>query len=168
MQLMSPHEPLLVKNPGQPRFEDLPAFLVGGLADRYDAVGIAGIPAQWQRFGTYKGRVPGQVGRHYYGVCFNSDEAGRFDYLCGVEVADLSRLPAGFARLRLPANRYAVFLHPGHVSDIRRTWEAVMGRWLPASNYRLVDAPEFERYGESFDPDTGLGGVEIWVPVLPA
>jgi len=154
-------------DPGRPRIEELPAFLIGGLAGRFSASSVAGIPAQWQRFGAYKGRVPGQLNPYYYGACFNTDEAGNFDYLCGVEVTDFSRLPKGFASLRVPANRYAVFLHAGHVSGIRRTWEAVMGRWLPASEYRLADAPEFERYGDSFDADTGLGGVEIWVPVEP-
>jgi hypothetical protein len=29
----------------------------------------------------------------------------------------------------------------------------------------VADAPNFERYGESFDPVTGNGGLEIWVPV---
>jgi AraC family transcriptional regulator len=28
-----------------------------------------------------------------------------------------------------------------------------------------VDAPNFERYDEKFDPATGNGGLEIWVPV---
>ena len=28
-----------------------------------------------------------------------------------------------------------------------------------------LDAPDFERYGEEFDARTGMGGVEIWLPV---
>jgi AraC family transcriptional regulator len=28
-----------------------------------------------------------------------------------------------------------------------------------------ADAPVFERYDEKFDPRTGLGGLEIWVPI---
>jgi predicted transcriptional regulator YdeE len=28
-----------------------------------------------------------------------------------------------------------------------------------------ADAPDFERYGEDFDAQTGLGGVEIWLPL---
>jgi predicted transcriptional regulator YdeE len=30
---------------------------------------------------------------------------------------------------------------------------------------RLQSAPDFECYGESFDPQKGTGGVEIWIPV---
>ena len=28
-----------------------------------------------------------------------------------------------------------------------------------------ADASNFERYTEAFDPRTGLGGVEIWIPL---
>ena len=30
---------------------------------------------------------------------------------------------------------------------------------------KAADAPSFERYDEKFDPSTGNGGLEIWVPV---
>jgi AraC family transcriptional regulator len=29
----------------------------------------------------------------------------------------------------------------------------------------VADAPNFERYGPDFDPRTGTGVVEIWVPI---
>jgi len=29
----------------------------------------------------------------------------------------------------------------------------------------MADAPTFERYDETFDPLTGNGGFEIWVPI---
>jgi AraC family transcriptional regulator len=29
----------------------------------------------------------------------------------------------------------------------------------------VADAPSFERYDEKFDPSTGNGGLEFWVPV---
>jgi AraC family transcriptional regulator len=38
---------------------------------------------------------------------------------------------------------------------------------LLESEYQVVDAPDFERYGESFNPATGMGGFEIWVPIKP-
>jgi len=27
------------------------------------------------------------------------------------------------------------------------------------------DGPNFERYGENFDSQTGDGGVELWIPI---
>jgi len=55
--------------------------------------------------------------------------------------------------------------HREHISTIRTTWSTVWNKWLPESGYEVVDAPDFERYGEEFDPKTGTGGLEIWIPV---
>ncbi len=76
-----------------------------------------------------------------------------------------SGLPAELARVRLPVATYAVFAHREHVSTIRSTWLAIWSSWLPGSGLEAVDAPSFERYPETFDPETGNGGFEIWIPV---
>jgi len=148
-----------------PRFENGPALLIAGLGERYTCETSSRIPAQWQRFVPHLGHIPGQVGQIAYGVRHNSDEAGNFDYTCGVQVADFSAVPADWSRIRIPARRYAVFTHGGHVSDIRRTWATIWGRWLPESGHQLADAPDFERYSEDFDSRTGVGGIEIWLPL---
>src|SRR5438105_2014185 len=70
-----------------------------------------------------------------------------------------------FSRVRIPEQRYAVFTHSDHVSTIRRTVNTIWNQWLPASGLKAADAPFFERYDENFDPLTGNGGLEIWVPV---
>jgi len=54
---------------------------------------------------------------------------------------------------------------PGHISGIRGTWATIWNKALPESGYQLADAPDFERYDENFDPRTGMGGVEIWIPI---
>jgi AraC family transcriptional regulator len=76
-----------------PRFERGKALLVAGLKGHYRLQQGEGIPAQWQRFVPYLGTLPGQAGRKTYGVCYNADETGSFDYLCGVEVTSLVGLP---------------------------------------------------------------------------
>lgn len=148
-----------------PRFETGRAMLIAGLAGRYNDETVVGVPAQWQRFAPAIGHIPGQIGQTTYGVCCNGDDEGNIDYISGVEVADFSELPAEFARLRLPAQRYAVFRHRDHVSSIRRSWKTIWTKWLPESGHQLADAPTFERYDEHFDPRTGSGGCEIWLPI---
>jgi AraC family transcriptional regulator len=148
-----------------PRFEDGKPLLIAGLAERYSCDTSKGIPAQWQRFLPHFGEVPGQVGRKAYGVCYNTDDEGNFDYLCGVEVAGFSDLPETFARLRIPAQRYAVFPHGEHVSAIRRTFATIWSKWLPESGYAVADGPTFERYGEDFNSITGTGTIEICIPL---
>ena len=148
-----------------PRFVDAKPLLVAGLEERYTCESSAGIPAQWQRFVPHLGHVPGQFGSTAYGVRHNFDDAGSFDYICGVEVSDFSRLGSEWSRVRIPAQRYAVFIHRNHISTIRRTHATIWDRWLPESPYEPADAPDFERYDERFDRMTGNGVVEIWVPL---
>ncbi|MDN2711809.1 AraC family transcriptional regulator [Janthinobacterium sp. SUN118] len=143
-----------------PRFEHAPALLLAGLVERYRAETSAGIPALWQRFLPHV--APASV---VYGVCCNNDDAGNFDYLCASEVADFSSVPDGWTRLRIAPRRYAVFRHRGHISTIRATWHTLWNAWLPQSGLEAADAPDFERYGPQFDPASGVGGVEIWLPL---
>src|SRR5712671_2932723 len=148
-----------------PRFVSGKRLLIAGLGERYTWETGAGIPSQWQRFLPHLGQIPGQLGRTAYGVCSNSDEAGNFDYVCGVEVKDFSGLPRDWTRVRIPEQRYAIFLQREHISTIRSTWNTIWNNWLPESGYEVVDAPNFERYGDDFDSVTGTGGFEIWIPI---
>lgn len=148
-----------------PRFETAKAFLVAGLGERITCDNGAVIPGLWHRFHQDVADIPARVGHVAYGVCCNGDDSGNFDYIAGVEVADFSDLPRRFGRVRIPAQRYAVFSHRDHISSIRRTVITIWNHWLPASGLTAADAPNFERYDEIFDPATGSGGFEIWVPV---
>jgi AraC family transcriptional regulator len=149
-----------------PRFESSKPLLVAGIGERCTHEnGGAGIPNQWQQFHQKVDGIPARVGQVAYGVCCNGDDAGNFDYIAGVEVADFSDLPREFARVRIPEQKYAVFTHAEHISTIRRTVNTIWNHWLPTSGMKAADAPSFERYDENFDPATGNGGLEIWVPV---
>jgi AraC family transcriptional regulator len=150
-----------------PRFATAKAMLVAGVGERYNFCdnGGANIPNQWQRFNHRVGEIPDRVGNLAYGVCCNGDDSGNFDYIAGVEVLDFSDLPREFARVRIPEQRYVVFTHSEHISTIRRTVSAIWNQWLPQSGLKVADAPNFERYDDKFDPATGNGGLEIWVPV---
>jgi AraC family transcriptional regulator len=155
----------LTDNLQTPRFETSKPLLVAGLGERYNCESGAAIPGQWQRFHQSVSNIPGRVGQVAYGVCCNGDDAGNFDYIAGVEVSDFSDLPREFSSVRIPEQKYAVFTHRDHISTIRRTVNTIWNQWLPASGLKAADAPSFERYDESFDPLTGNGGLEIWVPV---
>jgi AraC family transcriptional regulator len=149
-----------------PRFETSKPLLVAGVGERitHENQG-AGIPNQWQRFSQSVEDIPGRVGKVSYGVCCNGDDSGNFEYIAGVEVGDFSDLPREFSRVRIPEQKYAVFTHSEHISTIRRTVNTIWNHWLPISGMKAADAPNFERYDETFDPSTGNGGLEIWIPV---
>jgi AraC family transcriptional regulator len=148
-----------------PRFETGKPLLVAGISERYTCESGAAIPGQWQHFHQSVDHIPGRIGKVAYGVRCNGDDAGNFDYIAGVEVSDFSDLPRQFSSIRIPAQKYAVFSHRDHVSGIRRTVNTIWNHWLPSSGLKAADAPNFERYDETFDPSTGNGGLEIWIPI---
>ncbi|GAM97691.1 transcriptional regulator of AraC family [alpha proteobacterium U9-1i] len=147
------------------RYEDAPAFLMAGLGARYKQGGDPAIPGQWMRFNAHIGHVSHQVGDVAYGVICNFDEDGAFDYICAVEVSRFADLPPEFQTIRVPARRYAVFTHRGHISKIPATLHAVWAVWLPASGKKPADAPSLERYDARFNATTGEGDVEFWLPL---
>jgi AraC family transcriptional regulator len=153
-----------------PRFEDGKALLIAGLRGDYTSESMNDIPVQWQRLVPHLGKIPGQIGGTAYGVTWCPENSLAISYLCGVEVSDFSSLPHEFTIVSIPAQRYAVFSHRGHVSRIRETIEAIGSKWFPESGQqpagRAGEAPDFfERYTEEFDPRTGMGGMEIWIPI---
>lgn len=151
---------------GEPSIDAKAAMLIVGLSEHYSCNQDAGgIPAQWQRFVSYLGRIPQQKSTDTFGVVYNTDDAGNMDYLSGVEVRDLSQPPRELSCLRLPERKYAVFFHPGHISTVRSSWNYIWNEWLPRSQFQLADAPVLEHYDARFDPQTGSGGVELWVPL---
>jgi AraC family transcriptional regulator len=151
-----------------PRFVEGASLLVVGLSERQSFQAPQGIPAQWQTFMAAYGDLPDKANPIPLGVSLNMDEDGTFDYVCGVEVTAFGSAPPGLVQLRLPAQRYAVFQHRGHVAQITATYSAIWNEWLPAQDLRAADAASLERHLESFDPRTGLGGVEIWIPIKAA
>jgi AraC family transcriptional regulator len=153
-----------------PRFENGRSLLIAGLRG-YLAAGSNQIPAQWERFGSYFGKIPGQVGQVAYGVSFHmSGDASGCDYLSGVEISQGSQLPDGLISVSIPAQRYAIFAHHAHVSTIFHTINDIFQKWLPQSGCQLAshsagEVAFFEHYSEEFNPQTGIGGIEIWVPI---
>jgi AraC family transcriptional regulator len=150
---------------GAPRIETIPPTRLAGIVERYDCKSPAGFAIQWQRFAPYRGHIPKQIGREMYGVSYNFDEEGRFDYLSGVEINAHTELPFGLVQLDLPEQKYAVFSHGGHVAEVRVVLAAIWSEALPASGYEAAPGPTLEKFGDQLDPLTGLGRFEIWIAV---
>ncbi len=149
----------------QPRMVSSPPMLVVGLAERHSFGAPQGIPGQWQRFMKRYAEIPDKVQPIPLGVSTNMDDDGNFEYVAAVEVSKVSELPKGLNQFRIPAQHYAVFRHSGHVSTLGETYSAIWNDWLPTHGRKGADGPSLERYLESFDPQTGLGGVEVWIPL---
>ena len=154
-----------------PRIEGRDAILIAGSQRHYTAQNLTQLPSQWESLPL--GKIPGQRGKAGYGVVFDGKENEcDFEYLAGVEVSTLDGLPADFAHMSVPAQRYAIFPHRDHVSKLRNTIDTAVRTWLreaQAKGVAVTPAPGqpwmIEYYGEDFDPKTGMGTIEVWFPV---
>jgi AraC family transcriptional regulator len=148
-----------------PRFVSGDAMLVVGFVERYSFGTTQGIPGQWQRFMQHYDDIPDKLQPIPLGISADMDDEGNFQYMAAVQVSKVSDLPEGLRQWRIPPQHYAVFRHDAHVSSIGQTYSAIFNEWLPAHGRRAADGPTIERHLESFDPRTGLGGVEVWIPL---
>lgn len=148
----------------EPRMESRSIMRVVGVRRVYSSNGsAAGIPSQWQEFAQHIGHVPGQLSDESYGVCRMLDDG--MEYVCGVEVTENAEALEGLHSIEFEPQNCAVFKHDGHISTIRRTWSTIFQEWLPEAEFVRANAPDFEWYSADFDPITGNGRVEIWIPL---
>ena len=150
---------------GEPRIEQGAAMLIAGLQDHFAFEELGGLPALWQRVRPLLGHIEGQVDAVAYGVCFNTNETG-FDYIAGVEVAARTPIAGDLAGLLVAPQRYAVFTSTPTMSppcaphSWRSSTSGCRGRATGPRTPRCSSG-----YDHRFDPRTGLGGFEIWIPI---
>jgi AraC family transcriptional regulator len=148
-----------------PEIVTIGPIVVVGLAERQAFEAEHAIPGQWRRFMTRYGEIDGRTGDIPLGVSYDLDEDGGFDYVCAVEVKPTSAAPPGLHRIAIPRRTYAVFHHARHVSAIGESYRAIWNSWLTDHARVLAEGPSLERHKQTFDTRTGMGGVEIWIPV---
>ena len=140
-------------------------ILAVGFTRRQALDGLQGVPEQWRQFGPHFLTLPDRVAEAPIGIMSSVDEAGGFDYFSGAEVSGFANAPPEFAQIALPATDYAVFPHDDHVAHIRRTYSAIWNHWPQRGGWSACEGASLERHRPTFDPRTGEGGLEIWIPV---
>lgn len=154
----------------EPEIVEIPAFTVAGVRERFDQANKHEIPALWDRFNPLEDTIPHRDGLETYGLCLNSDpESGEFDYLAGVAVERVDRLPIGAVAETVPRQSYAVFTHhlkaPNLHEELQKTMRWIWGTWLAEGRYEYRQGPDFERYPPGFEPGKAGGFLEICIPV---
>ena len=140
-------------------------LLIAGFGEHFSMNKTDGIPKLWERFIPHIGKVPGQIGEVTYGVCCSADGQGGFEYVAGVQISKLDDLPDTYRWLEIQPQEYAVFIHPGKLDSLPQTFDYIFKHWLPQSGHEAAQASVFERYSADFDPVSGCGVLEIWVPL---
>ncbi|MFO0891353.1 MAG: YciI family protein [Isosphaeraceae bacterium] len=153
---------------GSLQIRDCPGMLIAGLNQSYTLESRSAIPQQWERFVSADYTVTDRVGADHYGIAWNTRPDCGFDYLTGTEVSRADRLPSDYVCLKLEPGRYAVFVHTHHVSTLPQAIDTIWTRWAPDCGLKIAgDAPCVEHYTPEFDGNTGMGRMEIWVPLKP-
>lgn len=149
-----------------PVVETRNATRISGMSNHFTFQTMDNIPHLWSRFGPYIPELATDGPLTTFGVSGPMREGvDGFDYFAGAPIAKGAEVLPGLMEMTLPAGTYARFKHSGHISKIRATCMAVYETGLPALG-READGRWFslaEYYGPDFNPDTGLGTVEIWV-----
>ncbi|HTO51936.1 MAG TPA: AraC family transcriptional regulator [Myxococcota bacterium] len=155
----------------EPAIEELEATTVVGARERIDEDSTDRIPAIWARFMELLPRIAHAASDSCLGISSNPHPIeGSFDYLAGLPVARVDRLPAGAVAEVLPAGTYASFRHvvrelPLHL-ELAPTYRWIFGTWLPSSRWEYGAGADFERYPPGFVPAPGAT-LEIVLPMLP-
>ncbi|MEO0697820.1 MAG: AraC family transcriptional regulator [Pseudomonadota bacterium] len=122
------------------------------------------IPSLWESFNRQVD--PSDLpNARAFGVCFEADQQGKFRYMAGVEAYQNSAVLEGAETADVPSGKYAIFTHRGHVADLPKATYTIWNKSLPDASLEPRSAPELEVYDARFDPTTGRGEIEIWVPV---
>lgn len=149
----------------EPKIEARKSILLAGLVQTFATKDIGGIPSLWEKFNAWHTHIQNGVEHAAYGASLSYSEEDGCEYMCGIEVSSAADLPRELTSRTIPAATYAMFRQPGHITLIRPTIATIWMTWLPQSAYVADEKPMIEYYGRSFNPATGEGGFEIWMPV---
>ncbi|MEM8536374.1 MAG: AraC family transcriptional regulator [Pseudomonadota bacterium] len=146
--------------------KDHSAFRVIGMDTGLQQMGDnSAIPPLWQRLNARAHEIAEITQQAGYGVICEGDGDGNYRYVAGFAVSAGAAIPAGMRDVKIPAGRYAVFTHKGHIADFPKTVYIVWNKALPDAGLTPREAPEFELYDQRFDIATGRGVVARWIPI---
>ena len=145
------------------RFQQGQPMLLAGLRRKHrTATAASSVAEQWREFLPMAPEFE-RLDGHYYGAMCGGNPFG-FEYLSGVEVASFDRLPDDMGRMRVPAQHYAIFLHPIG-ETLESTWRAILA-WLSSGSYQSAHLPDFERYETEPYGESLAANIEVWVGVV--
>lgn len=112
-------------------------------------------PHFWNRYNSERcsARLSGGKICEDFGVSIWDNTHGRMNYAIGIRAEEAHGDLSGTTALILPPGLYAAFetptaTHFAFVDVIHRSWDYILGTWLPSSGYVLTHHIQFETYTE--------------------
>ncbi|MBA3992909.1 MAG: hypothetical protein C0469_05220 [Cyanobacteria bacterium DS2.3.42] len=155
----------------QPVIEEHGEELVIGMGSSFSENPFWEINKLWDKFNQRENEIPNLSGKYALGVCMPKHkdlpvkEGDTFVYIAGRPVSTLDEVPEGMVAVKIPKRKYAKFTHKGPLTNLPHTVNYIWGTWLPKSEYKHSNSPDFELYDERFDVKTLSGEIDIFVPI---
>jgi AraC family transcriptional regulator len=153
------------------KIENVEEFIVAGMEISVTMGSRSEIPALWGKFGPRLSEILNRDGNETYGICIPTSDPQdeTFSYMVAVRISDALDLPEGIILRRLAAQKYAVFTYKvddgSFPESLHKYVHQIWSVWLPKSEYVTTGTADFECYDERFDPITGHGEFDIYVPI---
>jgi predicted transcriptional regulator YdeE/DNA-binding transcriptional MerR regulator len=150
----------------EPRIVDLESFNIIGLpyigSNEHEEIG-----QMWDVFNQRYSEIPNVASEQAaYGVCYEHPTE-RMEYIAAYKVNSLTSVPEGMVGKQVPAQKYVVFPCEG-LENIGETYHKIISQWLPENGYMPGGGPDFEYYGEEFNPQDESGILYIYFPIKKA
>jgi AraC family transcriptional regulator len=104
-----------------------------------------------------------EVYEHGYFNNFNPER--EFDKWAAIEVTDFNKIPDGMENITLTGGLYAVFVYKGPAGVVSKTYQDILGTWLPKSEFLLDNRPHFALMGAKYKNEDPNSEEEIWIPI---
>lgn len=154
----------------EPKFVEIEQINVIGMMSTFNDETKHNIPELWAQFGPRIFEITDKIDGPTYGVCFPANsQKENFEYMAAVAVESTDVVPDGMTAKTIPAHKFAVFTHQSGEgtlhNDLQKTVQYIWGTWLPNSLFERAQVPDFELYDDRFDPMTGTGELDIYIPI---
>ena len=161
-----------------PEIRDVNSFWVTGLTVSFvsplaeRAKYMEAIPQIWEDFVRRESEIPNKVGAIKIGIIEGMASPRHhihddlMDYLACTPVSKVGEVPAGFRSFEVPKGKYAVFKATGYHEQTQYMIDHVYSTWLPQSEYKRTEGPEFTWLDHRVHPlDSMTSEVQYFLPI---
>jgi AraC family transcriptional regulator len=124
----------------------------------------------WSGFMPRRNEIQNAIGTELYNIQINPEN---FDFnpktpfvkWAAKAVSTLEFVPEAMETLEIQEGLYAVFQYKGDQSGAASFFNQIYSVWLPNSDYKLDNRPQFEILGEKYKNNDPNSEEEIWIPI---
>lgn len=125
----------------------------------------------WSTFMPRRNEIFNTIGTDLYNVQINPKNfdfspTTPFTKWASRPVSSIEDLPIGMQVLEIPNGLYAVFHYKGTQQEVGAFFRKIYTEWLPNSEYRIDNRPQFEILGKKYINNNPESEEDIYIPVI--